>query len=77
MINQLIQITMSKVKEKIGICIGCEEPSANLSPTGYCPECEEIRIERIIEQTSEEVVSKARRNNAQADMMNRMFAHFI
>lgn len=68
---------MSKVKEKIGICICCEEPSANLSPTGYCPECEEIRIERIIEQTSEEVVSKARRNNASADVLSKMFTYFI
>lgn len=77
---------MSKIKEKNGICTICGEPSAmsNLTADGLCPDCEGARLDAIFHNLDADFVevdgkriSEARRNNAQADMLNRMYAHYF
>lgn len=72
---------MSKVKEKTGICTICGEPAAmnQLTQDGLCPDCEGARLDVIFHNITGDgkTISAAKRNNAQADMMKRMFAHFI
>lgn len=77
---------MSKIKEKNGICTICGEPAAmsNLTADGLCPDCEGARLDAIFHNLDADFVevdgkriSEARYNNAQADMLNRMYAYFI
>jgi hypothetical protein len=73
-----------KSTQKFGICLTCEEPSASLSPTGHCPECEEARINAILYKNAADFdeidgkrISAAKHNNANADVLSKMFAYFI
>lgn len=77
---------MSKIKEKNGICTICDEPTPmdELTKEGLCPDCEGARLDAIFHNLDADFVevdskriSEARYNNAQADMLNRMYAYFI
>ena len=78
---------MSKTKQ-IGICTICGEPAAmsELTADGLCPDCEGARLDAIFHNLDADFdditgngnsISAAKRNNANADVMNRMFAYFI
>lgn len=77
---------MSKIKEKIGICTICDEPTPmdELTKEGLCPDCEGARLDAIfhnLDADFDEVdgkrISAAKRNNANADVLSKMFAYFI
>lgn len=77
---------MSKIKEKNGICTICGEPSAmsNLTTDGLCQDCEGARLDAIFHNLDADFVevdgkriSAAKRNNANADVLSKMFAYFI
>ena len=71
---------MSKTKQ-FGICAICGEPAAmsELTADGLCPDCEGARLDVIFHDLTGygKTITAAKRNNANADVMSRMFAYFI
>ena len=71
---------MSKTKQ-FGICTICGEPSAmsELTADGLCQDCEGARLDAIFHDITGngKTISAAKHNNANADVLNRMFAYFI
>lgn len=76
---------MSK-KKQFGICAICGEPAAmsELTTDGLCPDCEGARLDAIfhnLDADFDEIdgkrISTAKRNNANADVLSKMFAYFI
>jgi hypothetical protein len=76
---------MSK-KKQFGICTICGEPSAmsELTADGLCQDCEGARLDAIfhnLDADFDEIdgkrISEAKHNNANADVLNQMFAYFI
>ena len=71
---------MSKTKQ-FGICAICGEPAAmsELTADGLCPDCEGTRLDAIFHNITGngKTITAAKRNNANADVLNQMFAYFI
>ena len=74
---------MSKTKQ-FGICAICGEPAAmsELTTDGLCPDCEGARLDAIFHDADfDEIdgkrISTAKRNNANADVLSKMYAYFI
>jgi hypothetical protein len=77
---------MSKVKEKTGICTICGDPApmSQLTHDGLCPDCEGARLDAIFHNLDADFddidgkrISAAKRNNASADVLSKMFTYFI
>jgi len=66
-----------KVTPKFGICIGCEEPTltSNLTHDGYCPDCEQKRMEAYYCW----IQTEAARNHIEntADIIQKCNAYFF
>ena len=69
---------MSKTKQ-FGICAICGEPAAmsELTTDGLCPNCEGARLDADFDEIDGKRISEAKHNNANADVLNQMFAYFI
>lgn len=71
---------MSKTKQ-FGICAICGEPVAmnELTPDGLCPDCEGARLDADFDDITgnSKTITAAKHNNANADVLNQMFAYFI
>ena len=71
---------MSKTKQ-FRICAICGEPAAmsELTSDGLCPNCEGARLDAILHDITGngKTITAAKRNNANADVLNQMFAYFI
>ena len=69
---------MSKTKQ-FGICAICGEPVAmsELTADGLCPDCEGARLDADFDEVDGKRISAAKHNNANADVLSKMFVHFI